>query len=107
MLDAAPAEPVLIDETPVGVQTTGQGAGDADGSPQEPESAPAPDHPETLNTLEIATTRGAEAAEKGMRRSAIPGEYREEGLEPERDAWLAGFDAARARRAASEEPASA
>lgn len=43
--------------------------------------------------VEIAAQRGAEAKRQGRLRKAMPPEYREDGRQPEADAWLAAFDA--------------
>ena len=42
--------------------------------------------------IETAHERGREAKRTGMKRTAIPGEYREAGREGEVDAWRAGWD---------------
>lgn len=48
----------------------------------------------TSDDIEHARDRGWDAFQKGMSRKTVPGELRAKGREAERDAWLAGFDAA-------------
>lgn len=60
---------------------------------QPAQPAPEPE-PITENDIVLARARGAQAYSKKIPRSVIPREFRSEGLEPLRDAYIAGYDAA-------------
>jgi hypothetical protein len=70
------------------------------GEPEPPPSEPAHDgdgvdeSPKTPfgALIETAHERGKEAKRTGLKRTAIPGEYREAGRETEVDAWRKGWD---------------
>jgi recombination protein RecT len=68
----------------------------ATGEPETVPDAAPPATAATPNPIEVARQRGAEAQRNGMARRAVPGEYREPARQPEAEAWLAGFDAAKA-----------
>jgi recombination protein RecT len=48
--------------------------------------------PVPMVLIDTAYERGKEAKRTGMKRTALPGEYREPGREPEVDAWRKGWD---------------
>lgn len=74
-----------------------EGAGDEDVS-SKPAADPAPEptkpEPAKIDPLAMARERGRKARADGLARRALPGEYRQEGREAERDEWEGGWDEA-------------